>query len=546
MAGAPYVTSRNLSDKTKDWMAVIAPLNRGRPLPPLNQSALLVLDLQKYFAEPGSHAFLPSLKVILPNILKLISLYKLKGRPVFLTKHGSLTKAETSMKRWWKDDLTHGEKRAEFISSIRAIQGVTCIDKTSYSAFKDTNLMSLLRDNGCNTVVITGVMTHLCVESTARAAFINDIDPIIVADGCASWTEELHLGSLKGLAHGFSVIAPKKVIQKGLKKIAPLSSIGNPNSNPPVSDCLDLVIVGAGPAGITASIQAIRTGLRVILFNDGNPGGWARAANLIENYPGYPDGITGSDLMAQFSKQLFRQKISFVRSKVSKIEKEKDNFRITYGSSPKSIIAKTVIIATGASPRKIKGIPDQMQSYRLDGIENIRSKDILVIGGGETAFDQALYGIHHGAKHVVIAFRGDTPKAMDFLVQRARNKGIQMLAGHQIKVGTANKERDDTISLTLVSTHGEEIREAFHHIIICIGRDPCLPVLPQTLRTDDPSFFRNEIGGKTTIPGLYVVGDARRGLKRQVAIASGDGLAAVMDIQDFLLKRGLAPSGSPG
>lgn len=207
MAGTRYVTRNLITERSAVWLAALSPWSRNRPLPSLTQSAIVVLDLQQYFADPLSHAFVPALEAVLDNILSLVQLFRQAGRPVIFTRHGSLPGQQSMMSRWWNDELRRGEPRSELIPSLRHLEPDLLVDKAHYSALRETPLLDWLRDRKCNTLVICGVMTHLCCETTARDAFMCGLSPVVVADGCASTDEELHLGSLRGLAHGFAVVS---------------------------------------------------------------------------------------------------------------------------------------------------------------------------------------------------------------------------------------------------------------------------------------------------------------------------------------------------
>lgn len=173
----------------------------------LDNSALLVTDMQRFFLESGSHAYLPLAKPIVPRIKKLIAFYRRRRLPVIFTRH-ALQQGEDAgiMARWWKDTLREGTKLAQIIPPLRPGRNEHVIRKTRYSAFYNTGLDRLLKRLNVKRVVITGVLTHLCCESTARDAFIRDYEVYFMADATATDNADLHLSSLKALADGFAVI----------------------------------------------------------------------------------------------------------------------------------------------------------------------------------------------------------------------------------------------------------------------------------------------------------------------------------------------------
>ena len=170
-------------------------------------SALLVIDMQRFFIDKSSHAYLPLAKPIVPRIRKLINFYRRHKLPVIFTKH-AVKKGEPVgiMGRWWRDTIHDGTLSARLHPQMRPLSGELVIRKTRYNAFYGTGLDSALKKLGVRKVVITGVATHLCCETTARDAFVRDYEVFFVADATASSDKTLHLSSLKTLANGFAVI----------------------------------------------------------------------------------------------------------------------------------------------------------------------------------------------------------------------------------------------------------------------------------------------------------------------------------------------------
>ncbi len=168
-------------------------------------AALLLLDLQQYFLSEKSHAFVPSAPVILPSVLRLADLFLKQKRPVFVTQHVNSTSDAAMMGTWWGDLLT---KDHEFCSLHQDIIALGCpiLQKTQYDAFYRTHLDGILHENHVKQVVICGVMTHLCCETTARSAFVHGFEVIFPVDGTATYTRSHHAASLRNLAHGFAQI----------------------------------------------------------------------------------------------------------------------------------------------------------------------------------------------------------------------------------------------------------------------------------------------------------------------------------------------------
>lgn len=520
MAGVPYVTAANLEACTARWLAAVAPWSRSRPLPPLEHAALLVLDVQRYFADPGSHAHLPALDAVLPGILRLTRAFHDAGRPVVLTRHGSTTgDAGSVMRRWWRDDLRRGEARGALVDALTRARPDLVLDKGRYSAFCGTTLHGWLGEHGCDTVVIAGVMTHLCCETTARDAFMRDLTPVVVADGCASQDEQLHVGALRGLAHGFAVITDCAAVA------ARLGGRPLPVPGPPaLPERVDLAVIGAGPAGLAAAIQAARAGVHTCLLDPtGFSGAQARTANWIENYPGFPGGIDGARLMDRFAAQAGEHGLVPLPLRVTAVSRDHTDLCVELDNGH-ALRARAAIVATGAAPRRLElDLPtDAPVAYRADALGRVRGRRVLVLGGGEAALDQALWLHRRGAASVTVALRGPRPRAMALLVDRATQQGIEQMPCCQLLALRAPQTDADPWRAEL-STGATLPVDA---VLVCIGKQPGGPRLPGPDATDRL--------GRTTVPGLYRIGDCCRGRHRQVAIAVGDGVAAAMHATAYL------------
>lgn len=169
----------------------------------LGCSALLVLDLQAYFLDEASHAFIPSAPAIIPGVNALIRAYSARGLPVALTRHVNTPKDAGLMAAWWRDLISADDYLSEIDPRLERGNGIEIL-KTRYDAFLDSPLEALLRARGVNQVVVCGVMTHLCCETTARAAFMRGFEVLFTVDGTATYNEAFHRASLLNLAHGFA------------------------------------------------------------------------------------------------------------------------------------------------------------------------------------------------------------------------------------------------------------------------------------------------------------------------------------------------------
>ncbi len=185
-------------------MARVLPVNpRAAAFFPAS-AALLVIDMQRYFLCANSHAYLPAAPAIVPHINALIAAFKKSSRPVFFTCHGNDLRKDGPMAVWWRESLDRGHPLGG-IDPALYFHDLPVIEKTQYDAFFNTELEQRLRQLHIRQLVITGVATHLCCESTARSAFMRGFGVFMAIDGTASWNRELHVASLRGLAHGCAV-----------------------------------------------------------------------------------------------------------------------------------------------------------------------------------------------------------------------------------------------------------------------------------------------------------------------------------------------------
>jgi isochorismate hydrolase len=168
-----------------------------------NRSALLVLDMQTYFLDPASHAYIPSAPAILPGIRKLVESYSERGLPIFFTRHINTAADAGMMSSWWRDLITADHVRSEIVPELESSTGVV-IHKSQYDAFFGTQLEDLLRGQEVSQVLICGVMTHLCCETTARSAFVRGFEVFFTVDGTATYNEQHHSATLLNLSHGFA------------------------------------------------------------------------------------------------------------------------------------------------------------------------------------------------------------------------------------------------------------------------------------------------------------------------------------------------------
>jgi isochorismate hydrolase len=199
-----YYTDKTISKKAHEMLKETAAMrarHRFRLEP--KKSALLIIDMQRYFLEDSSHAFIPSAEAICAGIKKLIGYYRRMTLPLFFTRHVNTDTNAAMLHTWWQDVIKNGP--ASEITPELDVAKSTVITKHQYDAFYQTPLEEMLRKKGITQLVLCGVMTHLCCETTARSAFVRGFEVFFTVDGTATYNEAFHRATLLNLAHGFAV-----------------------------------------------------------------------------------------------------------------------------------------------------------------------------------------------------------------------------------------------------------------------------------------------------------------------------------------------------
>ena len=304
---------------------------------------------------------------------------------------------------------------------------------------------------------------------------------------------------------------------------------------------VDVAIIGAGPAGLTAAIYASRAWMKTLIFEQMAPGGQITSTHKLENYPGFPGGIAGSD----FSLALKEQAESFG----AELRSEKI-LRMELGGQPKSIIssqgeyeAKTVILALGASPRKL-GIAGE-EEYTGNGVSYcatcdgafFRGMEVCVVGGGDTALEDAIY-LANLAKKVSVIHRRDTFRAQHVLVERARAKENIEFILDTVPVKIEGGMDLESILLKNAKT-GEERSLPIAGCFVAIGHEPDTRLVEGQVYLDSQGYIIAGENTLTNVPGVFAAGDVRTKTLRQVVTAVSDGAVAQQAAQEYLLEMGL-------
>jgi ureidoacrylate peracid hydrolase len=211
---AHYVTPANIGAKTEEWLREIEPYNRHRLELDPSRAALLVIDMQDFFLDPASPTFTCGGLAALPNVRKLIETFREQERPVIYTRHVHHPDGLDVgiMGWWWEGRCLEGTPESEINREIAPLSSEKVILKHRYSAFYNTDLETILRCLGIEDLVICGIMTNLCCESTARDAYFRDHRVFFLADATGSVAEEMHVATLLNLAFGFAYVTTTQAI----------------------------------------------------------------------------------------------------------------------------------------------------------------------------------------------------------------------------------------------------------------------------------------------------------------------------------------------
>jgi thioredoxin reductase (NADPH) len=307
-----------------------------------------------------------------------------------------------------------------------------------------------------------------------------------------------------------------------------------------VSEYHEAIIIGGGPAGLTAGLYLMRAGIDALLLEKVLPGGTPLNTGRVENYPGFPEGISGKELMDKFAghAKAFGLPIKEF-AEVESLSCEGDRFIVK--TSDGLYESMGVIVATGTEPLKM-GIPGETEligrgiSYcaTCDGMF-FRNLDVAVIGGGDAAIEEGLL-LANIAKKVYIVHRRDVLRAQKILQDRAfKNSKIQFLWNKKpIKI--AGKDQVENIIIEDTQT-GEQSRIEVNGVFIYIGSIPNTAFLGELTDVDDSGFVITDENLATKTEGLFIAGDVRKKTLRQITTAVGDGALAAVNLEKYILGK---------
>jgi thioredoxin reductase (NADPH) len=302
-----------------------------------------------------------------------------------------------------------------------------------------------------------------------------------------------------------------------------------------------VVIVGSGPAGLTAAIYNGRANLNPVVVDGMQPGGQLMITSDVENYPGFPDGITGPELMEQFRKQAERFGTTYVTDEVTSLDVTSRPFRVNLGEGD-PLFAHSVIIASGASAKWL-GLPSEQRLMgrgvsacaTCDGFF-FRDKVVTVAGGGDTAMEEANYLTRHASK-VILIHRRDEFRASKIMAQRViENPKIEILWSTVIEDVLDDGEGNKVTGLRVKNVKTNEVSEVpCDGFFVAIGHEPNTKIVRDILETDNAGYLRHKPDSSyTEIPGVFVAGDVHDHNYRQAVTAAGAGCMAAIDCERWL------------
>ena len=305
------------------------------------------------------------------------------------------------------------------------------------------------------------------------------------------------------------------------------------------------LIIGSGPAGYTAAIYAARASMSPVLYQGLQPGGQLTTTNEVENFPGYPEGITGPDMMLELETQAKRFDADIRTGWITKVDFSGPIHKV-WVENKKEIHAETIIISTGASAKYL-GLDSEQYYLKLGGGVSAcavcdgffyRGHDTIIVGAGDSACEEAHY-LSNLAKKVTMLVRRDEFRASKIMAERVKNT-----ANIEIMFNTNTLEvlgEDGLVTGALVKNNitGEEMTIPATGFFVAIGHNPNTDIFKDYIDLDDAGYIKYAEPGttKTNIPGVFVSGDAADKTYRQAVTAAGTGCAAALEAERFLAAK---------
>lgn len=298
----------------------------------------------------------------------------------------------------------------------------------------------------------------------------------------------------------------------------------------------DVIIIGSGPAGFTAGIYTSRAKLKTLIISGSLPGGQLMTTSEVENYPGFPNGIFGPELMMNMRQQAERFATTIIDDEVLKVDFKKSPFLISTHSE--TYEGRAILLCTGASPRKL-GI-DGEQEFGGRGVSYcatcdgpfFKGEEIAVIGGGDTAIEEATFLTKFG-KAVKIIHRRDFLRASKILQEKAFENSKIQFVWNNVVTRIAGNKKIESIDLKNLTT-GKTQNLSVGGLFVAIGHEPNTSIFKDQLELDDKGYVVLKENTRTSVEGVFAAGDVHDYRYRQAVTAAGFGCMAALDVEKWL------------